>query len=175
MIRKVAFTFIILGLLFRAYQMRHVAFYDWDEGFYAEVAQEILHFKSLQARFNGDIWLDKPALSHYQFATIFAVTKEQDHELYARMLMVGYAVIMLGFTYLLNRRLVNHFFSKEIQTFSTKGREFVYLIPVLVTASTPLFLERSTQLNTDTILSVAWLGYLLTLSIYARMGELFYS
>jgi hypothetical protein len=162
MIRKVAFTFIILGLLFRAYQMRHVAFYDWDEGFYAEVAQEILHFKSLQARFNGDIWLDKPALSHYQFATIFAVTKEQDHELYARMLMVGYAVIMLGFTYLLNRRLVNHFFSKEIQTFSTKGREFVYLIPVLVTASTPLFLERSTQLNTDTILSVAWLGYFLT-------------
>ncbi len=154
--------FIIFGLVFRAYQMRHVAFYDWDEGFYAEVAQELIHYKSFQARFNGDIWLDKPALSHYQLAAIFAVTNDRDHEFYGRLWMVGYAAIMLGFTYLLSRKLMRHFFQESLDGLTHIHREFIYLIPVLITASTPLFLERSTQINTDTILSVGWLGYFLT-------------
>jgi len=164
MSRKFVFGFIILGLVLRAYLMRDVAFYDWDEGFYAEVAQEILSTKSLQARFNGEIWLDKPALSHYQVAAIFALTN--DPELYSRMLMVFYASVMLVMTYLLNRRLLQHFFSEQLAAFSSVRKEIVYFLPVLVTASTPLFLERSTQLNTDIMLSVAWLGYFLTYKNY---------
>lgn len=165
--RKSAFQisiliFIIVGLVLRAYNMRQVAFYDWDEGFYAEVAQEIVHYKSLQARFNGDIWLDKPALSHYQLAAIFGVTQNKDHELYGRMWMVGYAAIMLWFTYLLSRKIMRHFFKSELDVMTNIHKEFIYLIPVIVTASTPLFIERSTQINTDTILSVGWLGYFLT-------------
>lgn len=165
--RKYAFQitvlfFIVFGLVFRAYYMRNVAFYDWDEGFYAEVAQELIHYKSLQARFNGEIWLDKPALSHYQLATIFAVTQNKDQELYGRLWMVGYAALMLGFTYMLSRKLMRHFFQTSLNALSYIHREFVFFIPVLITASTPLFLERATQINTDTILSVGWLGYFLT-------------
>src|SRR3990167_2557540 len=114
MIRNIVFGFIIIGLIYRVFLYQHVAFYDWDEGFYAVVAKEILANKSLQTTFNGEIWLDKPALSHYQLAGIFALTKNR--ELYSRMLMTFYGSLTLIFTYLLSKKIMGHFFSVELKS-----------------------------------------------------------
>ena len=57
MIRKIVFLFIILGLFTRAYIQKDVLFYDWDEGIYAEVSSGLIDHKSIQTRFNDEVWL----------------------------------------------------------------------------------------------------------------------
>ncbi len=159
MIRKFVFIFIILGLLSRAYIQKDVLFYDWDEGIYAEVSSGLLDHKSLQTRFNDEVWFNKPPLSHYLIAT--AMSFVPDPELAARMVMVIIASLVLVFLYLLTRKVISFFFESDIQHMAVFEREIMYLLPVIITASTPIFFERSTQLNTDVMLSLFWIMYLL--------------
>ena len=159
MIRKIVFLCIILGLISRAYLMKDVLFYDWDEGIYAEVSSSLIDHQSIQTRFNDEVWFNKPPLSHYLIATSFILIP--DPELAARLVMVVIASLVLMALYQLSQKLMRFFFESEIKHLSVFEREFMFLLPVLVTASTPIFFERATQLNTDVMLSLFWILYLL--------------
>lgn len=155
----VVFLFIFLGLIVRNYHLRKVFFYDWDEGIYAQVATEILKNRSLITTFNGHLWLNKPPLSHLLIALIFAIFGRS--EFWARMVMVGFSFALLIVTYFLTKKTINILFKKGIRKTNNLQRQLVFIIPVLILASTEIFLERSTILNTDTMLAVSWVGYLL--------------
>jgi 4-amino-4-deoxy-L-arabinose transferase-like glycosyltransferase len=159
MIRKIVFVLIILGLVTRAYLQKDVLFYDWDEGIYAEVSSSLIDHKSIQTRFNDEVWFNKPPLSHYLISTAFRLIP--DPELAARLVMVILASLVLITLYQLTQNLMRFFFESEIKHLSVFEREMMFLLPVLVTASTPIFFERATQLNTDVMLSLFWILYLL--------------
>ena len=73
-IKYFIFGFIILGLCIRAYNYRLALFSDWDEGIYAEVADEALQRGSLIfSSFNGEPWLDKPPVTSILTAGAFAL------------------------------------------------------------------------------------------------------
>jgi len=158
------FLFVFVGLIIRDFKLRGIPFYDWDEGIYATVAREIIKNHSLLTTFNGHVWLNKPPLSHLMIAVVFSVFGYS--EFWARMVMVVFAFLMLILVYKLGQQLNENLFKDK---FSTKQ----LFIPVLVTAAAPLFIQRSTFLNTDIILGVSWLGYFLFRENYwARLGFL---
>ncbi|MFQ5452026.1 MAG: ArnT family glycosyltransferase, partial [Candidatus Paceibacterota bacterium] len=155
----VSALFIVTGLIFRAYQLRMVPFYDWDEAIYAQVAREILQNGNLTTSFNGELWLNKPPLSHGLIASAFRIFGES--ELVARLLMVVFAVLFLYLLYALSKKILHHFFASVVNNLSFHEKSVVYLLPVLTASSTSLFLQRSTLLNTDIMIALAWMGYFL--------------
>lgn len=169
-LRYLIFAFIILGFIVRAHTMQDIFFWPWDEGIYAEVADEILINKSLNTTFNNGIWLNKPPLAHALVAGSFLLF--ENRELGARLLMVIFSSLLLILTYMLAEKTLRFFFSKEFEDLPLWEKEIVPMIPVLMTASTFLFLERSTLINTDVMLGVAWVGYFLTRGSY--IGKLFF-
>ncbi len=163
-LRYALFTFLILGLVLRAVALQDTTFYDWDEGIYAEVSSELVETNGIQTTFNGQVWFNKPPLSHFMISWAFRLI--QDPELGARLVMVIFASLMLVMTYKLSKQLTLNFFKKKLESMSGWESELVYFIPVFVTASAPIFIERSTQLNTDIMLGVFWLGYFLSMQSY---------
>lgn len=144
------FVFIFFGIIFRLYKLRDIPFSDWDEAIYAQVAKEILQNKSLITTFNGNLWLNKPPLSHILIAIAF-FTFGFSH-FYSRMIFVVFSFLSLILTFLL---------SKKISLIIQKKKDYSFaLISTLVLASSSLFLERSTILNTDIIIAFSYLGYL---------------
>ncbi len=156
-LRAIVFGAVAILLVGRNILLRAVPFQDWDSGIYAEVAREILRNKSLITTFNGHIWLNKPPLVHTLVAGVFAIFGES--EFWARMLMVVLAMILLLLLYALTKKVAHILFSKEIKKLPAWVVEGVYLIPVVGVATSPLFIDRTTILNTDIILGIAWLGY----------------
>jgi len=142
----IIFLFIIAGLIVRNYLLSPVLFYDWDEGMYAQIAQEILKNKSLFTTFNSHVWLDKPPLVHALIAFIFQIFSRS--EFWSRMLMVIVSMLLLYLTYLLAKKI-------------TKKNGLASILPVLILSASPIFLERATMLNSDTFVAVSWLGYFL--------------
>ncbi len=149
----ITFLFILAGLIVRNIHLAHVLFYDWDEGMYAQIAQEILKNKSLFTTFNGHIWLDKPPLSHALIAIIFSVFGRS--EFWSRMIFVFFGFVLLILTYLLAKKIGSALFPK------IKKLDLIVasIIPVATVAGSAIFLERSTILNTDVMVAVTWLGY----------------
>lgn len=153
------FLFIIIGLLFRHVQFSTVPFNDWDESMYAQVSREILSNKSIITTFNGNLWLDKPILSYGLIAFMFMVFGES--EFYARLVMLFFGIGMLILVYFLTRDILSILFSKKLNRMHAIHKEVIYLLPVVILAQTPSFLERSLFLNTDLMLGFAWLGFFL--------------
>lgn len=150
-----SFFFIFLGLVYRNLQLAKILFYDWDEAMYAQIAQEILKNKSLFTTFNDQVWLDKPPLVHTLIAIVFATVGRS--EFWSRMIMVGIACILLILTYKLSKKI----YCALVPNVEKKELAIVGLIPTLFLAATPIFMERSTLVNSDTLIAVSWMGYLL--------------
>jgi len=159
MLAITVFTSILFGLIARNFHLAKVLFYDWDEGMYAQIAYEILKNKSLITTFNGQVWLDKPPLSHSLIALIFAVLGRS--EFWSRFLMLLIAFLQTVLIYFLAKKIVKHLFPNQRKHGRLWPDQIVYLLPVLVLASSPIFLERATMLNTDILLGVGWIGYFL--------------
>lgn len=153
------FTFIIGGLVYRNYKLKSVPFYDWDEGIYAEVSREMLRNHSLITTFDNKVWLNKPPLSYILISSSFLIFGES--EFFSRFVFVVLASLILIFTYLLNKKIIKTLFNTKILKLRSIEREFLYLVPVIVTASTWIIIQRSTMLNTDLLVTLAWLGYFL--------------
>jgi len=151
----ITFLFVLAGLIVRNWRMAKILFYDWDEGMYAQIAQEIIKNKSLFTTFNGHVWLDKPPLSHSLIALMLATFGRS--EFWMRMAMVILSLILLILVYFLARKIAV-VFSK-----SKNGEEIAIaaLLPVLTLAASPIFLERATMLNSDVLVAIGWLGYFL--------------
>ncbi len=144
------FFFVLIGLLWRNYQLRNVKFFDWDEGMYAQIAREMIKNRSLWTTFNHQLWFDKPPLTHILLALNFVIFGE--NEVFARLLMVFLGIILLILLFKLAKKLFNNYHS--------------VLISVLTVAATPTFIERSTTLNSDLLVTIGWLGYFLYFSEY---------
>ena len=156
-LRVTVFGAIATLLVGRNVLLAHVPFQDWDSGIYAQVAREMLRNTSLITTFNDQLWLNKPPLVHALVALVFAIFGES--EFWARMLMVVLAMILLVLLYLLAKKVATILFEKEIKKVPPWAVEGVYLIPVVGVATSSLFIDRTTILNTDIILGIAWLGY----------------
>ncbi len=142
--------FVLIGLLWRNYQLRTVKFYDWDEAMYAQIAREMITNRSIWTTFNHQPWFDKPPLTHILLAINFFIFGE--NEFFARLLMVILGIILLFILFKLAKKLFNNYHS--------------VLISVLTLAATPIFIEHSTTLNSDLLVTISWLGYFLYFSEY---------
>ncbi|MFA6081057.1 MAG: hypothetical protein WC741_01490 [Patescibacteria group bacterium] len=150
------FVFIFIGLTVRNLHLSSVPFYDWDEGMYAQIAKEIISNKSIFTTFNGQVWLDKPPLAHILIAGTFLIFGYS--EFWARMSMVVLAFILLILTFLSAKKLFSLISSSKAQP----AEELIAsLIPVLILAGSPVFMDRSALLNSDTLIAIGWMGYLL--------------
>lgn len=144
------FFFVLIGLLWRNYQLRNVKFYDWDEAMYAQIAREMIKNRSLWTTFNHQLWFDKPPLTHILLAINFVFFGE--NEFFGRFLMVILGIILLILLFKLAKKLFNNHYRA--------------LISVLTLAATPIFIERSTTLNSDLLVAISWLSYFLYFSKY---------
>ncbi len=150
------FVFIFIGLTVRNLHLSSVPFYDWDEGMYAQIAKEIISNKSIFTTFNGQVWLDKPPLAHFLVSGTFLIFGYS--EFWARMSMVVLAFILLILTYLSAKKLYSLIFLSRVDP---TEELMVSLIPVLILAGSPVFMDRSALLNSDTLIAIGWMGYLL--------------
>jgi 4-amino-4-deoxy-L-arabinose transferase-like glycosyltransferase len=123
---------------------------------YAQIAKEIISNKSIFTTFNGQVWLDKPPLAHILIAGTFLIFGYS--EFWARMSMVVLAFILLILTFLSAKKLFSLISSSKAQP----AEELIAsLIPVLILAGSPVFMDRSALLNSDTLIAIGWMGYLL--------------
>ncbi|MFA6533087.1 MAG: hypothetical protein WCT22_03780, partial [Patescibacteria group bacterium] len=150
------FVFIFIGLTVRNLHLASVPFYDWDEGMYAQIAKEIISNKSIFTTFNGQVWLDKPPLAHILIAGTFLLFGQS--EFWARMSMVLLAFVLLILTYLSAKKLYSLISLSKIHPTEDL---MASLIPVLILAGSPVFMDRSALLNSDTLIAIGWMGYLL--------------
>jgi 4-amino-4-deoxy-L-arabinose transferase-like glycosyltransferase len=153
------FLFICIGLVYKNFLYGDVLFHNWDEGIYSQVAWEIKENTSLSTTFNGTVWLNKPPLSHALIAVAFAVFGRS--EFWARMVMVIFGMLLLWATYALGKKVMEHLFRQQLDTYGHLHRQVIFLIPVVALASAPLFIERSLLLNTDVMLGLGWVLFFL--------------
>lgn len=151
------FIFVFCGLLVRNIRLSSLPFYDWDEALYAQIGSEILKNNSLFTTFNGQLWFDKPPLLHGLIASIFVILGRS--EFWTRSLMIVFGMALLILLYLLTKQILESLFKDKIKKLNPFIKQVVYLLPVLITASTNLFVEKSLFLNTDIIIAVSWVGY----------------
>ena len=151
----IAFLFIFLGLIVRNFHLAQILFYDWDEGIYAQVAQEIIKNKTLFTTFNGQPYFHIPPLLHSLIAFVFMLFGRS--EFWARMSMIVVAFMLLILTYKAAKKIF------LILSPNDKPQQVMLgsLIPVLILAASPIFIERSALINSDTLIAVSWIGYLL--------------
>ncbi len=130
-----------------AYKFIHTPtpFYDWDESIYAQVGREMVRQKSFVPLWQGQYWLDKPPLAPLAYGiveTIIPVAPEISTRIFTLLLSIA----ILALTYVFYYRL-------------TKNK-IIPLLTVIITAFTPIFLQRAQVLNVDVFLYLGWIGYL---------------
>lgn len=150
------FIFIFIGLTVRNLHLSAVPFYDWDEGMYAQIAKEIIKNKSIFTTFNGQVWLDKPPLVHIIIAGIFLLFGQS--EFWARMGMIVFSFILLILTFKSAKKLYSIISPTKIPP---TEELLASLIPMLILAASPVFVDRVALLNSDTPVAIGWMGYLL--------------
>lgn len=143
--------FIFLAFYFTIIAYKLIAtptpFFDWDEGINIQVAKEMLNQKSLIPLWQGVPWLDKPPFVFIFYASVMKLFPFVIPEISTRLATLIIAIITLIFTYLLYLKACKN------KLFST--------LTVVVTAFTPIFLQRSQIMNIDIFVLLGWVGYVL--------------
>lgn len=123
-------------------------FYDWDESLYIQTGKEMIQNKYfLFPIWQGAIWLDKPPLIPIIYASISSVFYFIPAEISTRMFTLLISIALFIFVYILYNKLFKD------QVLST--------LSVIVTAFTPIFLQRAQVVNLDLFLLFGWIGYVL--------------
>ncbi len=120
-------------------------FYDWDESIYAQVGREMVRQHSLVPLWQGQNWLDKPPLTPLAYGIVETLTPVAP-EISTREFTLILSIAVLALTYVLYFRL-------------TKST-VIPLLTIIITAFTPVFLQRAQVLNVDVFLMLGWVGYL---------------
>lgn len=139
--------FLSFYFIITSYKFIHTPtpFYDWDESIYAQVGREMIRQKSLVPLWQGQNWLDKPPLAPLTYGIVATLTPLSP-EISTRVFTLILSIIILAFTYVFYYRL-------------TKNK-IIPLLTVVITAFTPIFLQRTQVLNVDVFLFLGWIGYL---------------
>lgn len=119
-------------------------FYDWDESIYVELGREMTQRLSLIPLWQGMFWFDKPPLipGFYGLVQLLPVQPE----LSLRIVSLITSVIVLTLFYVLYYRI-----SKNT---------VIATLTVMITAFTPIFLQRAQIVNVDVFLLLGWVGYI---------------
>ncbi len=120
-------------------------FYDWDEAIYAQVGKEMVEKKSLIPLWQGQNWLDKPPLTPLVYGIVQSfkiIPPEISTRIFTLLLSIGSLALTYYFYYRLTKNIT------------------LPLLTVVITAFTPIFLQRSQVLNVDVFLFLGWMGYL---------------
>ncbi len=144
------FLFLLFYIATLSYKLISVPtlFYDWDESLYIQTGKEMVEKRFfLFPIWQGQPWLDKPPLIPLLYGTIMKVFSFIQPEIATRLFTLLISVIVLIFIYILYYK-------------ATKER-FIAFLTVLVTAFSPLFLQRAQVVNLDIFLLLGWLGYLI--------------
>ncbi len=127
---------------------RPLPFFDWDESIYAQVGKEMIQTGSWHIPvWRGDVWLDKPPLVPLFYGLIMTLTPGILPEITTRIVTLLIATWVLGMVYMLYYRVVRETWLSTLVT--------------IVTAWTPIILQRALVLNIDIFLLAGWLGYIL--------------
>ena len=122
-------------------------FYDWDESINVQVSKEIIENKSLVPLWQGNPWFDKPPLPFLFFGIIMKLTPFIQPEISLRITALFLSLLALVFIYSV--------FLKAVK------QKLIAFLAVVITAFTPIFLQRSQIVNLDVFLIIGWLGYIL--------------
>lgn len=143
------FFLLIFGLVLSYKIIFHVTpFYDWDESLYVKSGIEMFEKKYfLFPVWQGKIWFDKPPLVPFIYASIIKIFFFIPPEISSRLFTVFVALVVLTFIYILYNRVIKN--------------SLITTLVVFLTATTPIFLQRSQVVNLDVFLLLGWLGYLL--------------
>src|SRR3989338_955637 len=139
--------FLSIYFLIIAYKLisHPTPFFDWDESINVQVGKEMIEQKSLVPFWQGKVWLDKPPFPFLLFGLIMKLTPFIIPEISLRIFSLLLSIISLILIYAV-------FF---------KVNKFLAVLTVVITAFTPIFLQRSQIVNLDVFLLIGWLGYLL--------------
>jgi len=123
-------------------------FYDWDESLYIQTGKEMIEQnKFLLPVWQGAYWLDKPPLIPLIYGVITKFVFFSTPEIITRLFSLFISIIILSFVYVFyNRVLKNHWLAT---------------LTVVITAFTPLFMQRAQTVNLDIFILLGWLGYML--------------
>ena len=139
--------FLVLYFLITSYKLisHPTPFYDWDESIYAQVGREMVRQHSLVPLWQGQYWLDKPPLTPLVYGIVETFTPAAP-EISTREFTLILSIAVLALTYVFYYRLVKN--------------TAIPLLTVIITAFTPVFLQRAQVLNVDVFLMLGWIGYL---------------
>lgn len=145
----IPYGFILFFFLINIYKVisSPAPFYDWDEAIYAQVGREMIQSKSLIPLWQGQIWLDKPPLMPLVYGTVISVFSFVPPEISARILNIALACFVLFLVYRLYKKVIKH--------------PLISTIVLIITAFSPIFLQRVESINIDLFILLGWLGYML--------------
>lgn len=152
------FIFIGVAFLLRLILTAHVPFYDWDESIYAQVAVEMAKHKTWITTFNGRLWLEKPPLPVFLYS-LFVNFKPA--EFWLRLVSLTVGLIFLVLLYFLSKKIVDSLLKSQLKDRSAVFRQLIYFLPVAISLSSPLLVDRLVTVNTDILLALGWIGFFL--------------
>ena len=145
----IIFLFLFGSLLLYKLTSFPKPLFDWDESLYVQNGLEMLKEKSfLVPIWQGDAWLDKPPLSPLLLGIVAKFTPlpvEVSTRLYTLLLSL-LALVLIYRLYLK----------------ASKSR-LTAVLTAIITAFTPIFLQRSQVVSLDVTLLIGWLGFFLWL------------
>lgn len=144
------FLFLCFYIVLVGYKLIFLTqpFYDWDESLYVQSGKEMFERKFfLFPVWQGEVWLDKPPLVPFLYGFIMKLFFFISPEVSTRLFTLTIASIVLLFVYILYFRVV--------------GKRLLVFLTVVLTAFTPIFLQRAQMVNLDIFLLLGWLGYMI--------------
>ena len=143
----IGFIFFYLVLIGTKLTLSPKPFFDWDESLYAQTGREMFRQNYfLFPLWQGQIWLDKPPLVSFVYGAIPRILFFMAPEVSTRLFTLTISIVVLVFVYKLYLSVIKNAFAASIIC--------------LLTAFTPIYLQRSQVLNQDIFLLLGWLGYL---------------
>src|SRR3989338_2195664 len=152
-ILKKHFIFILFVIIYSTILAHKLVAYptpfaDWDESLYIQSGNEMFEQNYyLFPVWQEKPWLDKPPLVPFIYASTAKLFVGVEPEISTRLLSLSVSMLVLFFAYLLYRRVADD--------------TIVPTLTVMITAFTPIFIQRAQIINLDIFLLLGWLGYLL--------------
>lgn len=143
-------VFIIFYFILISYKLitKSLPFFDWDESLYIQTGKEMFaNNYFLFPVWQGEIWLDKPPFVPFIYGLVAKMFFFVSAEISTKIFTLSVSVAVLTLAYKLYYKVFK-------ETFLTT-------LAVMITAFTPIYIQRSQVLNQDIFLLVGWLGYIL--------------
>ena len=149
------FVLVAMILVARIYLSATHLLESWDESIYAQLGVEFAKIPDFVSYYNSEVWVEKPFL----IGTITGLL--QLISPYNKLLLQGFfgfiSVLNLVLVWQISKQILDQTPKKESK--SGFSNSILALLAPIFVINTYLFFERSTTVNTDTVLVFGLLGY----------------